>query len=509
MPDYVSHSGGEFSEQDKVIGMIRTAARCLLAIYCVSAISCVCASALPTSQLTPEQVASIDRFVAAEMGREHVPGLAIGIYSRGQILLAKGYGLANVELNVAVKPETVFQSGSVGKQFVSAAIMMLVEEGKIALDDSIVKYFPSAPKSWEAIQVKNLLSHTSGLAEYESEERIGPKGPFYLRLDFTEDELVEKVESLPVEFKPGERWNYRNTNYLLLGVMIHKLTGSFYADYLQARIFKPLGMSSTRLISEVDIIPNRSSGYELRDDKLQNQSWVSPTFDSTADGTLYFNVMDLAKWDEALYETKLLKQSSLDQVWTVFPLNDGKPNPGDYGFGWRISSVNGHKVIGHGGGWQGFACQFSRYVDDSIAVAVLTNLNSARPNQFAQVIAGLVNPALAPPKLAAIEDKQPELAARLGTLLDQIAAGKDVKDQMTPGLAALLTPESSAALLVRTVRLIWPSESHPLVSRTERNGVTVSSYRIGKNNETRIVTFGLSPDGKVAVFGIRSDPDVR
>jgi CubicO group peptidase (beta-lactamase class C family) len=352
MPDYVSHSGGEFSEQDKVIGMIRTAARRLLAIYCVSAISCVCASALPTSQLTPEQVASIDRFVAAEMGREHVPGLAIGIYSRGQILLAKGYGLANVELNVAVKPETVFQSGSVGKQFVSAAIMMLVEEGKIALDDSIVKYFPSAPKSWEAIQVKNLLSHTSGLAEYESEERIGPKGPFYLRLDFTEDELVEKVESLPVEFKPGERWNYRNTNYLLLGVMIHKLTGSFYADYLQARIFKPLGMSSTRLISEVDIIPNRSSGYELHDDKLQNQSWVSPTFDSTADGTLYFNVMDLAKWDEALYETKLLKQSSLDQIWTVFPLNDGKPNPGDYGFGWRISSVNGHKVIGHGGGWQ-------------------------------------------------------------------------------------------------------------------------------------------------------------
>jgi CubicO group peptidase (beta-lactamase class C family) len=122
------------------------------------------------------RVASIDRFVAAEMGRQHVPGLAIGIYSRGQILLAKGYGLANVELNVAVKPETVFQSGSVRKQFVSAAIMMLVEEGKIGLDDSIVKYFPSAPKSWEAIQVKNLVSHTSGLAEYENEEQHWTKG---------------------------------------------------------------------------------------------------------------------------------------------------------------------------------------------------------------------------------------------------------------------------------------------------------------------------------------------
>ena len=376
--------------------MIDTIGRRLLAIFWLYAFACGGIWALPTPDLTLEQVASIDQYVKAEMGREHIPGLAIGIYSRGRILLAKGYGLANVELSVAVKPETVFQSGSMGKQFVSAAIMMLVEEGKIGLDDSIVKYFPNAPKSWGAIRVKNLLSHTSGLAEYESHERTGPKGPFYLRLDFTEDQLLEKVELLPIEFKPGEQWSYRNTNYLLLGVMIHKVTGSFYADYLQERIFKPLGMTSTRLISDADIIPNRSSGYELHGDKLQNQSWVSPTFNSTADGTLYFTVMDMAKWDGALYGTKVLKQSSLDQMWTVFPLNDGKPNPGKYGFGWIIDSINGHKEISHGGAWQGFTCHISRYVDDGITVFVLTNLNAAKPNQIGQVIAGLVNPALAP-----------------------------------------------------------------------------------------------------------------
>jgi CubicO group peptidase (beta-lactamase class C family) len=230
------------------------------------------------SHLTQEQTASIDRYATAEMEREHIPGIAVGVYKSGQILLAKGYGLANVELNVPVKPETVFQSGSVGKQFVSAAVMMLVEEGKVGLGDSIVQYFPNAPRSWKPIRVKNLLSHTSGLAEYESEERIGPKGPFYLRLDFTEDELVEKIEKLPIESKPGEKWDYRNTNYALLGVMIHKVTGRSYADYLQERIFKPLGMRSTRLISESDIIPNRSSGYELVGDTLHNQKWVSPTF---------------------------------------------------------------------------------------------------------------------------------------------------------------------------------------------------------------------------------------
>jgi CubicO group peptidase (beta-lactamase class C family) len=357
------------------------------------------ATAASSVGLTTEQVASIDSYVSAEMGRERIPGAEVGVYRRGQILLAKGYGLASIELNVPVKPETLFQSGSVGKQFVSAAVMMLVEEGKVGLDDSITRYFPNAPENWKPILVKNLLSHTSGLAEYESPERAGPKGPFYLRLDFTEDELLEKAEAMPIEFQPGEKWAYRNTNYLLLGMMIHKVTGKFYADYLTERIFAPLGMKSTRLISDAEIIPNRSSGYELHGDKLQNQSWVSPTFNSTADGALYFNVLDLAKWDEALYGTKLLKQSSLDRIWTVYPLNDGKPNRGHYGFGWSIDTMNGHKVIEHGGAWQGFTCEISRYVDDNLTVVVLTNLDSghARPEQIAHVVAGLVIPALTPP----------------------------------------------------------------------------------------------------------------
>ena len=346
--------------------------------------------------LKPEQIASVDRYATEEMEREHTPGLAVGIYSRGQILLAKGYGLANVELHVPVKPETIFQSGSVGKQFVSAAVMMLVEDGKVGLDDSIVKYFPNAPESWKPILIKNLLSHTSGLAEYETPERTGSKGPFYMRLDFTEDELVNKIEALPIEFKPGEKWDYRNTNYVLLGVMIHRVTGKLYADFLQERIFRPWDMKATRLISETDIIPNRSSGYEMNGGKLRNQEWVSPTFNSTADGTLYFNVLDLAKWDEALYGTSLLKQSSLDRIWTVFPLNDGKPNPAHYGFGWDITAVNGHKLIEHGGAWQGFTCVISRFVDDGLTVVVLTNFAGARPGVIAHTVAGLVNPALQP-----------------------------------------------------------------------------------------------------------------
>jgi len=351
----------------------------------------------PLPEMHPQQIDNIGHYVLGEMAKEHIPGLALGIYSRGRILLAKGYGLANVELEVAVKPETIFQSGSTGKQFVSAAVMMLVEEGKVGLDDSIVKYFPNAPATWKGILVKNLLSHTSGLAEYESPERSGPKGPFYLRLDFTEDELVDKIEALPIESAPGEKWNYRNTNYVLLGVMIHKVTGKFYADYLQERIFKPLQMNATRLISDSDIIPNRSAGYEWDGEKLRNQDWVSPTFNSTADGTLYFNVLDLAKWDEALYGTSLLKQTSLDRMWTIYPLNNGKPNPAHYGFAWSINTVNGHKVIEHGGAWQGFTCHIARYVDDSLTVVVLTNLAGAKPSLMAHTVAGMLKPAVMPP----------------------------------------------------------------------------------------------------------------
>lgn len=220
--------------------MIRAVGR-LCAVLCLCTVTYN--DSLPILVPSAEQVASIDRYVKAEMRREHIPGLAVGVYSRRQILLVKGYGLANLELNVAVKPETLFQSGSVGKQFVSAAMMMLVEEGKIGLDDSIVKYFPNAPKNWEGIRVKNLLSHTSGLAEYESDERVGPKGPFYLRLDFTEDQLVEKVESLPIEFKAGDKWDYRNTNYLLLGVIIHKVTGPELAALLTPEVAQSLARS--------------------------------------------------------------------------------------------------------------------------------------------------------------------------------------------------------------------------------------------------------------------------
>lgn len=357
-----------------------------------------------TARSSPAQrsaFADIDRFVAQEMARQHIPGVAVGIYTNGKIALAKGYGLSNIELNVPVKAATIFQSGSVGRQFTSAAIMMLMEEGKLGLDDSLPKYFADAPATWRGITVRQLLSHTSGLSDYASDSMTKPGGPINLRADYTEEQLVRIIETMPIEFAPGEDWEYCNSNYLLLGAVIRKATGKFYGDMLQERIFRPLGMTRTRIISEADIVPNRAAGYQLVGGKLKNQDWVSPSFNTTADGALYFNVLDLAKWDAALYGEKLLKKSSRDQMWTVAKLNNGQPNAHHYGFAWFIDSINGHRVIQHSGSWQGFKTYIARYVDDRVTVVVLTNLGEADQAKIAHGIAGLYRHELTPPAKSA------------------------------------------------------------------------------------------------------------
>jgi CubicO group peptidase (beta-lactamase class C family) len=331
-----------------------------------------------------DQTDAVDDYIHSEMAEQHIPGLALLVSRGGQVIRAQGYGMANVELQVPVKPETIFQSGSVGKQFTATAVMMLVEEGKIGLEDPLTKYFPDAPATWKRVTIRELLSHTAGFTDY-------PKD-FDMRKDYTEAELLKIVEGIPLAFPPGTSWSYSNLGFLTLGIVIHKVTGEFYGDFLQERILRPVGMNSTRIISEADIIPSRSAGYRLAKGELKNQEWVSPTLNTTADGSLYFSIVDLAKWDDALYTEKLLKRSSLEQMWTVAKLSDGKPNSGHYGFGWFIRDKNGHRIIGHEGQWQGFETYILRHVDDKITVVVLTNLGDAKSARIADHIAEMYLP---------------------------------------------------------------------------------------------------------------------
>ena len=323
--------------------------------------------------------AAVDAYVKAEMDRQHIPGLSLLVVHHGKIIKAEGFGLANVELQVPVKPETIFQSGSVGKQFTATAIMMLVEEGKLSLDDPLTKFFPDAPATWKDVTVRNLLSHTAGFGDY-------PKD-FDYRKDWTEAEELKLIESIPLSYPPGTNWEYSNFGYVTLGILIHHITGEFYGDFLQQRIFKPLDMRTTRIISEADIVPNRAAGYRLVKGELKNQEWVAPLLNTTADGSLYFSILDLAKWDAALYTNKLLKRSSLDLMWTPVKPKNGQTNKGNYGFGWFIDQRDGHRCIHHDGAWQGFQTAIDRYVDDELTVVALSNLDSGKPGEITKHVA--------------------------------------------------------------------------------------------------------------------------
>src|SRR6201993_3850360 len=324
---------------------------------------------------------AVSDYVNAEMQRQHIPGLSLLVVRGGKIVRAEGFGLSNVELQVPVKPETIFQSGSVGKQFTATAVMMLVEEGKVGLDDPLTKYFKDAPQSWNDVTVRELLSHTGGFGDY-------PKD-FDFRKDWTEDDQVKLVERIPLAYPPGTKWDYSNLGYLTLGILIHRVTGEFYGDFLQQRIFHPLNMQTTRIISEADIVPNRAAGYRLVKGDLKNQEWVAPMVNTTADGSLYFSILDLAKWNAALYTGKLLQRSSLDMMWTPVKLKNGQPNKGNYGFGWFIDERGGHRCIHHDGSWQGFETAIDRYVDDQLTVVALTNLAGAEPGKITQHVAEL------------------------------------------------------------------------------------------------------------------------
>src|SRR5215472_2159986 len=474
--------------------MMRKAAATVVCV--LGAVAVVMANRLPAADDADEKV---DAFVGSELARQRIPGVALGVYRDGKLTRARGYGLANVEWNAAVTPDTIFQSGSVGKQFTATAMMMLVEEGKVGLDDPIKKYFPDAPETWNDIKVHNLLSHTSGLSEYETGARTKAGGPFYMRLDYAEEELYKKIAEMPMDFKTGEDWAYRNTNYVLLGILIHRLTGQFYGDFLQERVFKPLGMTHTRIISEEDIIPRRAAGYRLVKGEWKNQEWVSPSLNSTADGALYFTVEDLQKWDGALYTETLLRKASLERMWTVEKSNNGKPNKANYGFAWEINNVNGHRVIEHGGAWQGFTTYIARYVDDKLTVVALTNLDSghSNPKKITSGVAAIYNPALKPVEAKPIEDKEPRITQMVKELLRGIADGKAKPEQFTEEAQKRLFPDEMQEL-GPALKEFGELKGLELMERTEEGERRNYKYRAKFVEMTLMISVGLTKDNRIA-----------
>ena len=446
---------------------------------------------LVTATAQNGSTAQIDEFVKAEMQRQHLPGVSLAIVKDGTLVYAKGYGYSNVEHQVPVKPETIFQSGSVGKQFTATAVMMLVEEGKVSLDEKISKHLGEVPQAWQNITVRHLLTHTSGLTDYPDD--------FDFRRDYTEDELLKRAQAIQPDFKPGDKWQYSNLGYLTLGILIHKVTGEFYGDFLQERVFKPLGMTTTRIISEADIIPNRAAGYRLVKDELKNQDWVSPSLNTTADGALYFTVLDMAKWDAALYGERLLKKTSFQQMWTPVRLNNNTTY--DYGFGWGFAQINGHRIIEHGGAWQGFTSYIGRYVDDKVTVIILDNLTGGNAGKIGRHVAALYNPELA---RKAIADKEPEVTSFVKDLVQKLSEGTSDPNSFTTELHGEIFP-ARAERVARLLKSLGTLNKLELVERGEKGDFRVYGYQLTFQNGSRFLKMSLTKESKIAEIAFIDD----
>lgn len=446
-------------------------------------------AALATAALLHAPIAAaaddaIDAYVLAELARQKIPGAAVLIVKGGAVVKQRGYGLANVEHNVPVKAETIFQTGSVGKQFTATVVMLLVEDGKIGLDDSLRKYFPEAPADWESITIRRLLTHTSGVRG-EGDEDLD------LQRNYTDEELARNFFEHGLSFAPGSRWAYSNAGYVLLGALVKRAGGKFYGDLLAERVFAPLGMKTARVISDTDIVMNRAAGYELKDGVLKNQDWVSRTLNATADGSLYLALPDYAAWDRGLRAGRILKPESWKQVYTPVTLASGKSYP--YGFGWGVDTLNGQTVYSHGGSWQGFRSSIARYLGSDVTVVVLANLAQASTEEMGDHIAGLFDARLKQPELEPVAGGDAATETRLRALLALAAAGTLTKAETLP-VSAFKGMETYYQEMVAP---LGAPGAATLMDRRTRGDDAVTAWDVAFAQKKARVHLELDPGGKL------------
>jgi CubicO group peptidase (beta-lactamase class C family) len=351
---------------------------------------------------------------------------------------------------------------------------------------------------WARITVRQLLTHTSGIAEYTD-------STFNYRKDYTEDQLVQFAASRPLDFPPGDRWAYSNTGYVILGALIHRLTGRFYGDVLQSLIFTPLRMETTRIISESDIIPHRAAGYRLVKGRIQNQEWVAPSLNTTADGSLYFSINDLIRWSGSLDQRRIPDSSVVQAAWSPVRLNSGGFYP--YGFGWDLTPQRGHPRIGHTGSWQGFKTAIYRYPEFGLTVIALANLAEAQPGPVAEGIAGLLEPALLPPqrlttRLSGVSPPQP-----VGQVLGRLIQEADTS-LTTPGLRRFLSPNARSEVRqsvasLKSFRPLGCDDLAPLKLVWLSAPIARACYATANGTDERaVVSLYYTDDWRLAFFDI-------
>jgi len=443
------------------------------------AAACVCCSA-----------DKIDDLVRAEMKRQNTPAVSIAVIRHGKLEKTAGYGFANLETKTAATADTVYEIGSITKQFTAALIMTLVEANQLKLDDPITQILPQLPSEWSGITVRHLLTHTSGLPDYTEAfdfEQLA-------RNDYTFQQILDVMKTKPMKAKTGEKFEYCNFGYYLLGRIIEKACGKSYWDYLSEKITKPLGMNHTCASEPHKIIENRARGYVLHGKTFENRDPITSSSGFSA-GSIVSTVKDMAKWQMALGRSSILSKTSWTQMLTPGTTNDGKPTI--YSFGLVITKVNGHTAYMHSGGTVAFVTHAVCFPDDDLSVVVLTNSNNSNPNRISRIIAGEYVKPLGLPEEKPIEDKEPNVTALFRKAIEDIAAKRADPNMYTEEMRKALFPD-----LIKNAGEQFSSlgaiKKITLIGKETKGALRTYKYKVEFASASLDFSITLTPDGKIA-----------
>jgi CubicO group peptidase (beta-lactamase class C family) len=332
---------------------------------------------------------AIDSLVSVQMREQHITGLSLGIIVNGQLVMARGYGLSNIEHNVSASERSVYKIGSISKQMIATAIMWFVQEGRLKLTDSLPLFFKGAPASWNKITIRHLLNHTSGLPR---------ESPIADNMKVQPDSiLIEAAYKSPMLFETGTNWRYCNLGYFMLADIIRKLSGQPFAKYMENEVFKKYNMLQTRTTTVSDIVKDRAAGYVYK-----NKDSIFNAKDYLAlrpSGAFLSSVNDLIKWEMLIQHNQLLNRGHWRAMWTdTVRTSIAKDAPAEYyGYGWDVKEFKKLKIVHHGGTLPGFASSYFRFLDSNSAIIILTNADNSFPSKIALGIADMILPSISVP----------------------------------------------------------------------------------------------------------------
>jgi D-alanyl-D-alanine carboxypeptidase len=442
-----------------------------------------------SAELPSATTAKINEIAVKALSNSGAPSASVAIVQGGKIALEKAYGKARLDPAMDATTETRYSIGSVSKQFLAGAILLLVQDGKVSLDDRVSRYLPNLTRAGE-ITIRQLLSHTSGYQDYYPQDYVPP----FMQKPVTAESILNQWATKPLDFDPGTRWQYSNTNYVVAGRIVERITGGPFFAFLAKRILQPLGMTSAIDLDEQTLGPSDASGYTRfasgppRAARTEGRGWLY------AAGELAMTAHDLALWDISLMNHTLLKPASIDVLTTPVRLRNGTTT--DYALGVGVSNANGHPKLSHGGAVAGFVSLNTVWLDQGAAIVVLVNADGSSAT-------GVVTSQIEPLLLKDAEDPDAERALQQARqIFDGLVEGKIDRTLLTSNAAAYFSPQVLADASA-SLKALGPPESLSQTSVSLRGGMTYRHFRIKFKDKSLHLSTLTVPGGKLEQYLIQ------